>query len=260
MPDPIKSAPAAEMTARHIEDLILDGALRSGDSLLSEREMAAELDVSRPTLRQALKMLEDKGLLQPTTGGGRQVAQLATSVTDPLLTLLEERSEMVDDYLELRGVLERMAASLAARRATDVDRKNLSNCADQINAAFDQDDSDAETEADIALHLTVYEASHNIVLLQIMQALSDMLRKGVFLNREKLYAMPEVRSVLRDQHMRIIETILKGDADAAGEAAETHMNYTQLALAEIAAADARLAKSLRRIEGGKLGQVARRTG
>ncbi|WP_338547883.1 FCD domain-containing protein [Roseovarius phycicola] len=257
MPESKKRPPAAETTARHIEDLILEGSLRPGESLPPERDMAEALDVSRPTLRNALKALEAKGLLSSAPNGGRQVAPLATSVTDPLLTLLEERTEMVDDYLELRATLERMAATLAARRATDVDREILSTCAQKIEAAHASGDAQAEAEADIDLHIAVYEASHNIVLLQIMRALSRMLRQGVFMNREKLYTMPEVRNVLKDQHLRIIETILSRDPEAAGEASEAHMNYTQLALSEIAEAEARLELSLRRIEGGNLSKVAR---
>lgn len=252
MPSKIKGASAADATARHLEDLILEGSLRSGDSLLSEREMAAHLDVSRPVLREALKTLENKGLLKPTAGG-RVVAELATSVTDPLMALLEERKDMAKDYLELRGVLEDMAANLAAQRATDVDRKALQDCAKEINAAHATGDPKQEAEADLKLHMIVYEASHNIVLLHMMRALSKMLRKGVFLNRLQLYALPEVRSILRDQHLSIIDAILARDADQAGQAAAAHMIYTKTALAEIAAAEERLQMSLRRIESGGLG-------
>ncbi|MEJ6403405.1 FCD domain-containing protein [Yoonia sp. 2307UL14-13] len=248
----IKGASAADATARHLEDLILEGSLRSGDSLLSERDMAAHLDVSRPVLREALKTLEQKGLLKPAAGG-RVVAELATSVTDPLMDLLEERKDMAKDYLELRGVLEQMAASLAAKRATDVDRRALEDCAREIDAAHATGDATQEAEADLNLHMIVYEASHNIVLLHMMRALSKMLRKGVFLNRLQLYALPEVRAILRDQHLKIIETILSRDPAKAGEAAAAHMTYTKSALAEIAAAEERLQMSLRRIDSGGLG-------
>ena len=116
----IKGSNAAESTARHLEDLILEGSLRPGEPLLPEREMALRLNVSRPTLRQGMKLLEDKGLLVADAGGARVVAPLATSITDPLIELLATRGEVVDDYLELRGTLEGMAASLAATRANDV--------------------------------------------------------------------------------------------------------------------------------------------
>ena len=139
--DGIKGGSAAESTARHIEDLILEGSLRPGEPLLAEREMALRLNVSRPTLRQGMRLLEDKGLLVAEAGGARVVAPLATSITDPLLELMSDRPEIVvEDYLELRATLERMAARLAAVRANDVDRDILRSCMERIDRAHDKAD------------------------------------------------------------------------------------------------------------------------
>ena len=96
-----------------------------------------------------------------------------------------------------------------------------------------------------------------MVLLQIMRALSGMLRTGVFFSREKFYARPEVREVLLGQHRAIFEAIVARDPVAAGQAAEAHMTYTQRVLREINAAEARLEISLRRIEGGSISSRAR---
>lgn len=253
----IKGSSAAESTARHIENLILEGSLRPGEPLLPEREMALRLSVSRPTLRHGMRLLEEKGLLVADAGGTRVVAPLATSITDPLIDLLSTRGEVVEDYLELRGTLEGMAAGLAATRANDVDRTTLQRCMDRIDAAHEKADSHDEAEADVDLHVAIYEASHNIVLLQIMRALSGMLRTGVFHSREKLYARPEVREVLREQHRAIHDAVMSRDAAAARRAAEEHMTYTRRVLAEIAAAEARLEISLRRIDGGSISTRAR---
>lgn len=253
----IKGDSAGESTARHIEDLILEGSLRPGEPLLPEREMALRLNVSRPTLRQGMKILENKGLLLAEPGGSRVVAPLATSITDPLIELLSTRSEVFDDYLELRRTLEGMAATLAATRANDVDRATLRRCMERIDAAHQKVDPHDEADGDVDLHIAIYEASHNIVLLQVMRALSEMLRRGVFHNREKLYARSEVREILLGQHRSIFEAVMARDPEAAGRAAEDHMTYTRRVLHEIAAADARLEISLRRIDGGNLSSRAR---
>ncbi|PZQ47502.1 MAG: GntR family transcriptional regulator [Rhodovulum sulfidophilum] len=253
----IKGSGAAEATARHIEDLILEGSIRPGEPLLPEREMAARLGVSRPTLRQGMKLLEDKGLLAAEPSGARVVAPLATSITDPLIELMSSRAETIGDYLELRGTLEGMAAALAATRANDVDRATLARCMERIDAAHAQADPHEEADVDVDLHVAVYEASHNVVLLQVMRALSGMLRRGVFHNREKLYARSEVREVLLAQHRAIFEGVMARDPAAAGRAAEEHMTYTRRVLGEIAAAEARLEISLRRIDGGSLSTRAR---
>jgi GntR family transcriptional repressor for pyruvate dehydrogenase complex len=250
--DGTKTVSAADATARHIEDLILEGSLRPGEPLLPEREMALRLNVSRPTLRQGLKTLEDKGLLTAEPGGARTVAPLATTITDPLIDLMSSRSDLVGDYLEFRGTLERMAATLAAERANDVDRAALQACMDRIDAAHLLADPQKEAEADVDLHFLIYDASHNVVLLQVMRALAGMLRKGVVDNRQKLFARPEVREVLLLQHRAIFEGVIARDPEAAGRAAADHMVYTRRVLDEIAAAEARLEISLRRIEGGSI--------
>lgn len=250
----------AETTARRIEDLILEGSLRPGEQLLPEREMAVRLGVSRPTLRQGIRLLEDRGLLVSDSGGGRVVAPLATSVTDPLIELMATRPDVVDDYLELRATLERMATRLAATRANEVDRATLARAMERIDAAHGKADPHDEADADVDLHLAIYEASHNVVLLHIMRALSGLLRRGVFHSRERLYARLEVRAVLLDQHRAIFDAVMARDPAGAGSAAEEHMAYTKRVLDEIAAADARLEISLRRIDGGSISARARASG
>lgn len=249
----IKGASAAEQVARHVEDLIREGSLRPGAQLLAERELAARLKVSRPTLRQGIKLLEAKGLLASETGGATVVAPLGTSITDPLVALLTEQPlETIDDYLEFRATMERMAASLAAVRANDIDRAALTACMDRMDRAHGPADAGAEAAADVDLHVTIYESSHNLVLLQIMRSLAGMLRTGVFYNRDKLYSRPEVRDVLRDQHRAIFEAIIARDPARAGDASEAHMLYIRDALRAIHASEARLEISLRRIDGGNL--------
>jgi GntR family transcriptional repressor for pyruvate dehydrogenase complex len=131
---------------------------------------------------------------------------------------------------------------------------------DRIDAAHYKADPHDEAEADVDLHIAIYEASHNVVLLHIMRALSGLLRRGVFHNRERLYARPEVREVLLGQHRAIFEAVMARDAAGAGTAAEDHMAYTRRVMAEIAAADARLEISLRRIDGGSISARARQGG
>ena len=188
------------------------------------------------------------------------MAPLATSVTDPLIELMATRPEVVDDYLELRATLERMAASLAATGRTTSTATRSRRAMDRIDAAHAKADAHDEADADVDLHLAIYEASHNVVLLQIMRALSGLLRRGVFHNRERLYARPEVRSVLLDQHRAIFDAVFARDPAAAGRAAEEHMAYTKRVLDEITAADARLEISLRRIDGGNISARARDIG
>lgn len=251
----VKTQRAAETVARHIEKLILEGALRPGEYLLAERELAARLNVSRPTLRDGLKILEDRGLLLAERGRGTRVAALgAGAITDPLIALLAQSPEVADDYLEFRDVVESQAAALAAIRANDIDRQMIADCLAAIEAAHQGGDPDDEAEADAALHLAIYEASHNLVLLQMMRALSGILRSDVIQNRSRMFTIPAIRELLRDQHRAIAQAILDRDADGARAAAHEHLSYIRRAAQEIRESEAKLGQSLRRLSGGGLGQ------
>lgn len=254
MSEPRPTTPAkAETVALHIETLILEGSLRPGEPLLPERELAERLNVSRPTLRTALKRLERRGLLTEREGRGLKVSELGgTAITDPLLRLLSERGEAADDYLEFREIVEGASAAMAAHRANAVDVERLRGCADRIERAYLTADPAEEAEADAELHLAIHEASHNLVLLQIMQALSPMLRTDVLQNRQRLFTIPGVREVFRDQHLAIVRAILDRRADEAKAAAEAHLDYVRRTTREIRKAEARLDLSRRRLDSGGL--------
>lgn len=253
----VKTERAAEAVARHIEKLILEGALRPDEYLLAERELAARLNVSRPTLRDGLKILEDRGLLVAERGRGTRVAALgAAAITDPLIALLAGSPEIADDYLEFRDVVESQAAALAAIRANEIDRQMIADCLAAIETAHQGADPADEAEADAALHLAIYEASHNLVLLQMMRALSGILRSDVIQNRGRMFTIPAIRELLRDQHRAIALAILNRDAAAAQTAAHEHLAYIRRASLEIRESEAKLGQSLRRLNGGGLGQRA----
>lgn len=244
----------ADAIARHIEGLILEGSLRPGEALLAERDLAERLNVSRPTLRDALKFLESKGLLTGKEGRGMKVAQLGVAtMVDPLVAMLAGRREVADDYLEFRDIVESAAAAMAAQRASNIDIEQLRACLDRIDRAHTANDATEEAEADAELHMTIYEASHNLVLLQIMRALSANLLKDVLHNRSQLFTIPNVRDILRKQHIAIAEAIMQRRPEDARAAAHEHLTYLRSADREIRDAEAKLDLSLRRLEGGGLG-------
>lgn len=253
MATPLKSEPAAQAVARHIETLILEGSLVPGDALRPERDLAEELSVSRPTLRDGLKILIDKGLLRQGPGRGLEVAPLGQSLTDPLFALLASHAEVADDYLEFRDVVECAAAACAARRANDIDRDRLTACLDRIARAHAAGNPQEEADADTELHALIYEASHNIVLLQVMRALSGSLRQDVIHNRGRLFSLPTIRETLRDQHLAIGQAILARDAAAAQRAAHEHLDYIRKASREVIEAQEQLELSLRRLHRGGVG-------
>ncbi|MGI8399621.1 FCD domain-containing protein [Agrobacterium deltaense] len=250
---PSRPQRAADTVARHIETLILEGSLRPGVPLLPERELALKLNVSRPTLRDALQSLEKRGFLTSREGKGVKVAQIgATTITDPLIAMLSERSEVADDYLEFRDVVESSAAAMAAQRANEPEIQRIKECVLKIEAAHKANNPIEEADADAEMHIAIYEASHNLVILQIMRALSENLRTDVLHNRRRLFAIPYVRDLLRDQHIAIAQAIIDKKPEAARSAAHEHLSYLRQASREIREAEEKLDISLRRLESGGL--------
>lgn len=245
-PATIKPAKLSDAIAEHLERLVLDGALRPGEKLLPERELALRLDVSRPSLRDALAKLEQRGLLV-TGRGGTHVARFLAGLTDPLAALLRTDPQATFDYFEFRNAMEAEAAALAASRATDLDREAIRGIVERMRDAHGDADPTAEAGCDADLHLALYEAAHNVVMLHIMRAMSDMLRSDVFYNRMELYARAGVRERLLEQHLAIADSVLAGDDAAARTAAAAHIAFTAGTLREIRAEEARREVSLRRV-------------
>lgn len=246
---PIEQDRAADVVIRRLEALIVDGALRSGDRLPGERDLARRLDVSRPVLREALKRLEDEGLLVGRQGEGTYVADLVAPAFAPALTgLLVRDGRAARDFLEFRRAFESWTADMAARRATDDDRAMLARLVTAMGAAHEAHDTRREAELDVELHMTIAEAAHNVVALHVAHALYRLLVDGIFVNRPKLYRMARARDALLAQHGAIVEAILAGAPDRARARAEAHVDAVAADLAEIEAHDARERSSRDRLE------------
>lgn len=259
MNDPIRPTKLADVIAVRLERLILEGALRPGERLLPERELAQKFDVSRPSLREAQDKLEKRGLLFTGAGGGTYVAPLlGEDFIAPLLQVLQTRPEATFDYLEFRAIVDGATAYLASLRSTHIDREEIQKRYEAMVLAHSLDDPTDEAKADAEFHIAIYEASHNMLMLHIMRSLAGILHHDILYNRTKLYLRQGVRELLLEQHRAIYEAVMSGDAPAARLAAETNVTFTRDALHEIADADARLEVSLRRIARSDARMVARR--
>ncbi|MDZ7875194.1 MAG: FadR/GntR family transcriptional regulator [Rhizobium sp.] len=250
----------ADEVVQQIELLILDGVLRDGDRLPGERELAQSLEVSRPILRDALKELENRGLLISHHGGGTFVADIIGQVfSKPITDLISRHARATRDYLEYRRELEGLTAELAAQRATDTDKALLSRIIEDMRHAHGTQEPEDELAADVEFHNAVGEAAHNIILLHTMRACYRLLSEGIFFNRKAVFSLPNAREQLLDQHVAIHDAILAGDPEAAKAAAQAHIDFVMRAADESARAGewGRVAKlRLIRRDGGRTGRTA----
>lgn len=242
----IKTQRVSDAIAMRIERLILEGALRPGEKLASERELAQRLDVSRPSLRDAIDKLVERGLLIANRNG-TQVAEFLRPMMAPLANLYRDHENAAADYLEFRRWVEAQAARAAAERATDVDRAAIRACLADMRKAHKAKDQGCEAQADVNLHILIYEASHNFVVLHVMRALSELLRNNVFYNREQLYKRRGVREQLLAQHAAIGEAVIEGDPDRAEAAAADHIRFVFGTVEDIRRDNQRLECSISRV-------------
>lgn len=226
--EPIGHESVADAAVAQVEDLIASGILRQGRKLPSERELAEMLGISRPKLREALKVLEDRGLVTSKHGEGTFVSALTGQAMLPALIALYGRHEPAFfDYLEYRREQERFAARLAAERATKADKDRISGILNVMQEAWEAKDDEKERSADHALHAAIVDASQNATLIHIMASIYELTKHGVFYNREFLKSIDGSGKTLLEQHLALGRAVLAGDRDAAEAAAKEHIDFVE---------------------------------
>lgn len=224
----------SDLITEQIEQLIVDGKLKPGEALPSERDLATQLGVSRPSVREALLLLESRGLVGARRGGGYAVTDVtAPTMTDPLAHLLQRHPSAVDDVLEVRHGLECVAAYFAATRATDADIKGLRERAATMRRRRKKLDAGEMVDLDVDFHMAIAEASHNVALVHVMRGIFNLMRLNILRAREAMYHQEETLSLLDQQHTALADAIASRDASAARAAANVHLSFTQVSLREL---------------------------
>ncbi|MEP2028339.1 MAG: FCD domain-containing protein [Paracoccaceae bacterium] len=216
---------------RQIEKLILRGVLRAGERLPAERALSERLGVSRPSLRDAIAELQDKGLITSRAGSGIYVADVLGSAFSPALTsLFSSHQEAVFDYIDFRRDMESLAAMRAARLGSDTDLAVVQAIFEKMAAARSKRNPEDEAQLDAQFHMSIVEASHNVVMLHMMRSMYELLKEGVFYNRQVVFKQRTTRDMLLDQHRAINDALQSRDPEAARAAVEAHMNFIEEAL------------------------------
>jgi GntR family transcriptional repressor for pyruvate dehydrogenase complex len=215
---------------RQIEQLILRGILRPGERLPSERDLAEKLGVSRPSLRDAIADLAGRGLLVSRAGSGIFVAEVLGSAFSPALTqLFSTHDEAVFDYIAFRRDMEGLAAERAATYGSETDLKLIDTIFGKMVVAHQKRDPSDEAQLDAQFHMAIIEASHNVIMLHMLRSMFELLRQGVFYNRQVMFKNRMTRDQLLDQHRAINAGIQTRNPEAARQAVAAHMAYVEQA-------------------------------
>jgi GntR family transcriptional repressor for pyruvate dehydrogenase complex len=222
---PIRQQRIYQIIIAQIIDLIRQDKLRVGEKLPPERTLAEMFNVSRPSVREALRVMEVIGLIERKPGGGSHITDLNIAhFLNMISPIFLRHAGFEIELLEMRFLLEIRAVELASRHASMNYRGELDEHIARMQHAFDEDDLAGQSEADIAFHRTIFKLSDNYVLQKASEFVVSMLERSVTYARGIILEGGYGSERLLEQHVSIWEAIRSGDPVQARKAMEEHMN------------------------------------
>ena len=210
--------PICEVVAESIERLIIDGVLKVGQPLPSERRLCEKLGFSRSALREGLTVLRGRGIIETAQGRDSRVARLnRVQDASPLIHLFSTQPRTLYDLLDVRALLEGESARLAATLGTRCYEKMLAASENNKEISLIE-----HAQLDHAFHLAICQASHNQVLVFTLQSLTDLMFNSVFASVNNLYHRPQQKKQIDRQHARIYNAVLQRLARGGPPAGPCH--------------------------------------
>lgn len=221
---PVKQKQVSTLVFEQLRDNIFRGQLGPGQQLLPERELAATMQVSRTSVRNAITQLITMGYLETRQGKGTFVVdRRGTDANNPFANIICSGRSSVDEVLEFRIGLGSHGVSLAAERATDSDIKFLESVLE--GSSKSGLNAQAETEADIAFHMGIAYATHNSVYVDLTRQFYEYM---FYRLKELHYLLYETKANLdqiEQQHTSILTAIKAHDPHAARKSMQLHIQF-----------------------------------
>lgn len=212
-----------EQIVKQIEESILKGALKPGDQLPAERDLAQQFGVSRTAVREAVKALREKGLVEAYSGRGTFITNGTSQAIKQSLDFMMRigQQDGLAHLAEVRQILEPEIAALAATR---VQEQHLATMREAV-AVMDQAlrDPDAYIEADLDFHLSLAEAAENPIILSLIDSIVGLLRE----QRLRIFYVDGGPERGQYHHKRILEAVEARDADRSREAMRAHLQQVR---------------------------------
>lgn len=197
-----------------LTDQLRAGVLKVGDRLLPERELAQQLNISRPLVREAVRALAMIGVLEVQQGRGTFVRSPDFSTLSNVFTFMfVQGGEELDDIMELRQGIERQAIRLACVRARTNDFEKIGLALQQIHATID--DPTLGGQADFEFHTRLVEASHSAALIKVYKIISSILQTNHIVRRRRIAATGRLREFIIDHHDMLFHAVQRRDADGS---------------------------------------------
>ena len=219
----VQSSRLYEQIVKQIEESILKGELKPGDQLPAERELAQQFGVSRTAVREAVKTLREKGLVESYSGRGTFITNGTSQAIKQSLDFMMRigQQDGLVQLAEVRQILEPEIAALAASR---VQEQHLAMMREAV-AVMDEAlrDPDAYIEADLDFHLSLAEAAENPIILSLIDSIVGLLRE----QRLRIFYVDGGPDRGQYHHKRILEAVEQRDEDRARDAMRAHLQQVR---------------------------------
>src|SRR5580658_2458702 len=215
----VRTSRLYEQIVQQIEESILKGALKAGDQLPAERELAQRFGVSRTAVREAVKALREKGLVEAYSGRGTFITDGTSQAIRQSLGLMVKIGQPTGSIhlAEVRSILEPEIAALAATRIQEQHLALMREAVVLMDRA--QDDPDAFIEADLDFHLALAEAADNPLILSLLDSIVGLLRE----QRMRIFQVEGGPERGQFHHKRILDAVERRNPEKAREAMRAHL-------------------------------------
>ncbi len=220
---PIQSERLYQRIVEQIERRIVAGDLKIGDQLPSERELAEQFAVSRIAVREAVKALREKGLVEIRPGKGTFITNGTSDVVRSSLGMLMKFGSLdgSPNLVEVREILEPEIAALAATRITDEQINAMSEAVKVMDTALDN--ADVFIEADLDFHLALAQATQNPIIPLLMNSIIDLLRE----QRKRIALTAGGLQRGQYHHKKILDAVMCRNSEAARKAMQIHLQQVR---------------------------------
>jgi DNA-binding FadR family transcriptional regulator len=209
-----------EQTSERIIQLIIDNGWEAGDKLPNEYELANMLNVGRSTIREAVKALVSRNILEIRRGAGTYISEKGGIADDPLgLTFVKDKFKLAVDLLEVRFMIEPSIAAIAAVKAAEEEIQQMSDLCDEIEELILK--GEPYREKDIEFHTAIAKSSKNLVVGNLIPIINSSITIFMDITNQKL------RSETIETHREVLNAIKARDSNGARDAMYLHLVYNR---------------------------------
>lgn len=211
-----------DRVVNEIQNLIVEHKLEPGVRLPPERDLAEQIGVSRTVVREAVRILVAKGLLETTHGVGTVVRQVnSDQIAEHLQIMLQTRGFSLDHLHHVRSILEVEIAGMAALRATDEATQELDRILAEAEVVMSRPEAFADKDAEF--HRLLAEVSRNPLLVMLLDSIRDLMREV----RLSVSRHPDLFEMVIPDHRKILECVNNRDEDGARHAMQQHLEHAR---------------------------------